>query len=57
MREVFVSPVLRGGDDPIVIRAPLDKATDLELVVETADGADILDRTLWLDPRVITTPE
>jgi hypothetical protein len=56
-REVFVSPVLRGGDDPIVIRAPLDKATDLELVVETADGADILDRTLWLDPRVITTPE
>lgn len=57
MREVFVSPVLRGGDEPIVIRAPLDKATDLELVVETADGADILDRTLWLDPRVITTPE
>jgi len=57
MREVFVSPVLRGGDDPIVIRAPLDKATDLELVVETADGADVLDRTLWLDPRVITTPE
>ncbi len=56
-REVFVSPVLRGGDDPIVIRAPLDRATDLELVVETADGADILDRTLWLDPRVITTPE
>ena len=57
MREVFVSPVLRGGDEPIVIRAPLDKATDLELVVETAAGADILDRTLWLDPRVITTPE
>jgi len=57
MREVFVSPVLRGGDEPIVIRAPLGKATDLELVVETADGADILDRTLWLDPRVITTPE
>ena len=54
-REVFVSPVIRGGGPPLAILAELQAATEIELVVESADDSDILDRTLWLDPRVITT--
>ena len=52
-REVFVSPVLRGGEPPLAIRAELRGATRIELVVDPADDGDILDRTLWLDPRVV----
>jgi hypothetical protein len=54
-REVFASPVLRGGDEPIAIRADLAGAREVELVVESADRADVLDRTVWLDPRVVET--
>ena len=54
-REVFASPVLRGGDEPLAIRADLAGAQVIELSVEPADNADILDRTVWLDPRVVAT--
>ena len=54
--EVFRSPVLRGGDSPLPIDLPLAAATSLELVVEPADGGSVLDRSLWLDPRVWHEP-
>ncbi|MEI7781245.1 MAG: NPCBM/NEW2 domain-containing protein, partial [Planctomycetota bacterium] len=53
-REVYVSPVLRGDEEPLVIRAELAGARELELVVEPAGRGGRLDRTIWLDPRVIT---
>ena len=53
LREVFVSGVIRGGEQPLALTIPLDQATALELLIETADGGEILDRTLWLDPRLI----
>lgn len=52
-RDAFVSPVLRGGERPLDVRIDLGAATTVELVVEPADGGDVLDRVLWLDPRVI----
>ena len=52
-REVFASPVLRGGDPPLAIRAELGAAEEIELVVEPAAAGAVIDRTLWLDPRVI----
>jgi hypothetical protein len=56
---VFASGVLRGAEEPVAIRAPLAAATEIELVVEPVprDGGGlpggILDRTIWLDPRVV----
>jgi hypothetical protein len=57
-REVFASPVLRGGDEPLAIRADLSGADwsgarEIELVVESAGREESLDRTIWLDPRVV----
>lgn len=51
-REVHVSPILRGGDQPHAIDVDLDGAMGIELVVDPADGSTALDRTIWLDPRV-----
>lgn len=51
-REAFTSPIIRGGEEPLAIAADLDGATELELVVEEADVGAVLDRTIWLDPRV-----
>jgi len=55
-REAYVSPVLRGGEPPVEVRAMLADAEEIELIVEPADDGPILDRTLWLDPRVIHRP-
>lgn len=52
--EVFTSAVLRGGDQPLTVDVPLADARWLELVVEPTEDGDILDRTLWLEPRLLT---
>lgn len=51
--EKFASPVLQAGDEPLFIRADLDGARQLELVVEPTerDASDVA--TVWIDPRVI----
>jgi hypothetical protein len=51
-RDVFQSPVIRGDDDPLAIDADLRGGRELELVIEPADVGTVLDRTIWLDPRV-----
>lgn len=56
-REVFASRLIRGGEPPVRIDAPLTAATEVQLVVEPADGGDVLDRTLWLDPLVLRPGE
>lgn len=52
-REVFCSRPLRGGEEPLRIRVDFAAATELVLVVESADAGDVLDRTLWLDPVAV----
>lgn len=52
--DVFTSAVLRGGDQPLTVDVPLADAGWLELVVEPTEDGDILDRTLWLEPRLLT---
>lgn len=51
--EVFASPVLQGGDKPLVIRAELEGAAQIELVVEAVEGEQSNAATVWLDPRII----
>lgn len=57
LQEVFSSPVLRGGDAPLRIRVEFSASSVLELVVDPADGGDVLDRTLWLDPVAVLPSE
>lgn len=51
-RDAFTSAVIRGGDEPLAVDVPLDGAREVELVVDPADAGTVLDRTIWLDPRI-----
>ncbi len=52
-RERYVSPILRGGDPPVPVSVELTGAKRLELVVDYADRADVLDHADWLDARLV----
>ena len=52
-RTVFESGILRGGEPPLEIALTLDQARWLELVVDPTDDGDVLDRTIWLEPRLL----
>ncbi|MCD4727418.1 MAG: NPCBM/NEW2 domain-containing protein [Pirellulales bacterium] len=52
-RERYVSPILRGGDPPVPVLVELTGAKRLELVVDYADRADVLDHADWLDARLV----
>ena len=52
-RTVFESGILRGGEPPLEIAITLDQARWLELVVDHTDDGDVLDRTIWLEPRLL----
>jgi hypothetical protein len=54
--DVYTSPILRGGDEPHPISVDLGEAVELELIVDSADGSTVFDRTIWLDPRVVSVP-
>ena len=51
-RERFVSPILRGGDAPVPVSVDVAGAKKLELTVDYADRADVLDRADWLNARL-----
>jgi len=58
-REAFASATLCGGHPPLHLDVPLDPragSDEIELVVEAADEADVLARTIWLDPFVVAAP-
>jgi hypothetical protein len=55
-RDVYATPILWGGDEPHRIGVDLGGTVALELIVEPADGSTPLDRTIWLDPRVVFIP-
>jgi hypothetical protein len=47
------TPVVRGGDSPHLLQIDVTGAQALMLVVEEADGSDVLDRAAWLDARLV----
>jgi hypothetical protein len=51
-RERFASKTVRGGDLPVPVSVDLAGAKKLELIVEYADRADVLDHADWLDARL-----
>ncbi|PQO27763.1 NPCBM/NEW2 domain-containing protein [Blastopirellula marina] len=50
-KSVYESPIVRGGDAPLDVDVPVKGMKGLALVVEFADGADVLDHANWLDAR------
>ena len=52
-QERFASPILRGGDPPVPVSVDVRGGKKLELVVDYADRADVLDHADWLDARLI----
>jgi hypothetical protein len=51
-QERFKSPVLRGGSPPVPVSVDVRGAKKLELLVDYADRADVLDHADWLDARL-----
>ena len=52
-RERFASEVVRGGQPPVAVSVDLSGGKRLDLVVDYADRADVLDHALWLDARLV----
>ena len=52
-REVYRSPVVRGGTSPSPIQVDMTGAKRLVLIVEFADRGDQLDHADWLEARLI----
>ena len=52
-QEKFTSETIRGGMKPMPINVDLPGAKQLDLVVDYADRADVLDRADWLNARLI----
>ena len=47
------SPVIRGGRAPLAVDVDITGAKRLDLVVDYADRADVLDYANWLDARLV----
>jgi endo-alpha-N-acetylgalactosaminidase len=52
-KEKFASPIIRGGDTPLPVSVDVTGAKELELLVDYADRADVLDHADWLNARLI----
>lgn len=52
-RELYKSPVIRGGDKPTPISVDLRDVRQLSLIVDFADRADVLDHADWLNARLV----
>lgn len=51
-QEKYASPILRGGNPPLPVSVDLSGGKKLELVVDYADRADVLDHADWLNTRI-----
>ena len=49
----FVSPTIRGGEEPVPISVDVRGGKRLSLLVDFADHGDELDRADWLDARLV----
>ena len=52
-REIYKSPIVRGGAPPLPVSVDIRDARQLSLVVDYADRADVLDHADWLNARVV----
>ncbi|MBN1395994.1 MAG: NPCBM/NEW2 domain-containing protein [Pirellulales bacterium] len=52
-QEKYASPIVRGGDKPLPVNVDITGAERLELVVDYADRADVLDYADWLEARIV----
>lgn len=48
---IYESPIVRGGQTPLDVDVSVNGMKGVALVVEYADGADVLDHANWLDVR------
>jgi hypothetical protein len=53
----FASPIVRGGTAPVPISVDVAGAKRLDLVVDFADRADVLDHADWLNARLVRAPQ
>lgn len=52
-QEKYASPVIRGGRPPVPVLVDVAGGKQLDLEVDFADLADVLDRADWLDARLL----
>jgi hypothetical protein len=52
-REIYKSPVVRGGDKPLPVSVDVRDTRQLSLVVDYADRADLQDHADWLNARLV----
>ncbi|MGD9723351.1 MAG: NPCBM/NEW2 domain-containing protein [Pirellulales bacterium] len=52
-RELFAEPDLQGGTEPIKVNVTLEGAKQLTLEVDFGENADVGDRVLWAEPRLL----
>ena len=52
-RQVYTSPVVRGGQKPVPISVNLEGAKRFDLIIDFADRGDEFDHADWLDARLI----
>lgn len=50
-KNLYESPIVRGGQAPLDVDVYVDGMKGIALVVEFADGADVLDHANWFDAR------
>ena len=51
-KEVFASPIVRGGETPLAVMVDLGNAKQIALVTDFADRGDECDYANWLDARL-----
>ncbi|HUE72562.1 MAG TPA: NPCBM/NEW2 domain-containing protein [Pirellulaceae bacterium] len=51
-RAAYQSPIVRGGDAPLPVKVDLKGIARVALLVEYADGGDVLDYANWLNTRL-----
>jgi hypothetical protein len=51
-QEKYASPIVRGGNAPLPVSVDVTGGKKLELIVDDADRADVLDHANWLDARL-----
>jgi len=52
-RRQYASPIVRGGDEPTAVSVDVAGAKRLDLIVDYADRADVMDRADWLEARLV----
>ncbi len=52
-RQKYASPVVRGGAKPLPVSVDLTGGSRIDLIVDYADRADVLDHANWLNARLV----